>query len=162
MTKSFKIITKFIAVSGLFLAGSASAYADEIVNVSLWDKGTQAVIVATMAYAKQADLSQATMGVNLSAQTVKAGKITFNVTNDAKETIHEMLVIPLATDAGPIINEKEARIAEDTANALGEVPETDPGKTGSLTLDLAAGLYLVTCNIPGHYMNGMWSVLTVE
>jgi uncharacterized cupredoxin-like copper-binding protein len=102
------------------------------------------------------------MGVKLSTDTVKAGKITFNVANDSQETIHEMLVIPLQEGANPIVDEKDAKIAEETAGSLGEVAETDPGKAGTLTLDLPAGKYLITCNLPGHYMNGMWSTLTVN
>lgn len=120
-------------------------------------------MVKNMAYSGKMDhMMSATMGVKLSIDKVKAGKITFTVKNDAKETIHEMLVIPVDGDAGPLINEKEGRISEDSAHSMGEVSETDPGKTGKVTLDLKHGKYLITCNLPGHYMNGMWSLLTVE
>jgi uncharacterized cupredoxin-like copper-binding protein len=162
MTKTLSSLAKYTFLATLGFTSNNLAFADDIVNVSLWDKGATADVVTNLAYAKNTDLSHANMGVKLDKQTVKAGKITFSMTNDSKDTIHEMLVIPLAGDASPIINENEARIAEDTANALGEVSETDPGKAGSLALELASGRYLVNCNIPGHYMNGMWAVLTVE
>jgi uncharacterized cupredoxin-like copper-binding protein len=162
MGKHTSLPAKLATLLGLSLLGATTTLADDLIHVSLWDKGAKAALVTKLAYDPAADLSHATMGVKLSKSKVKAGKITFEAKNDAKETIHEMLVIPLKAGVSPIISEKEARIAEETANALGEVPETDPGKTGTLTLDLTPGNYLITCNIPGHYMNGMWSVLTVE
>ena len=121
----------------------------------------------TLASLKDMDMSKLTsmanMGVKLSVDKVKAGTVTFQMTNDSKGTIHEMLVIPIKDGIqGPAINDKEVKIDEETARALGEVAELDPGKNGSLTLELTPGQYLLTCNIAGHYMNGMWTVLTVE
>jgi uncharacterized cupredoxin-like copper-binding protein len=157
-----KNILKIASLASLTLVIATAARADDTINVSLWDKGSKITLVTNMTVGEHGDMSAATMGVKLSKDTVKAGKITFKVANDAPETIHEMLVLPLKDGAVPIIDEKEVKIAENTAGSLGEVPETDPGKTGALTVDLAHGKYLITCNIPGHYMNGMWSILTVE
>lgn len=55
----------------------------------------------------------------------------------------------------------ENKIDEDAAGHLGEVAELEPGKSGSLGLDMKPGQYLLYCNIPGHYVGGMWTVLTV-
>jgi len=44
---------------------------------------------------------------------------------------------------------------------LGEVSELDPGASGELGIDLAKGSYILYCNVPGHYMAGMWTILTV-
>lgn len=38
----------------------------------------------------------------------------------------------------------------------------DPGKTGTLTVDLKAGTYTIICNIPGHEQLGMKMTLTVQ
>ena len=35
---------------------------------------------------------------------------------------------------------------------LGEVSELDPGKSGTLTLTIKPGKYLLVCNVPGHYV----------
>ncbi|WP_245455931.1 sulfocyanin-like copper-binding protein [Mesorhizobium sp. M7A.F.Ca.US.008.03.1.1] len=40
--------------------------------------------------------------------------------------------------------------------------ELDPDKSGTLTVDLKAGKYLLICNVPGHYGAGMWAEFTVE
>ena len=57
----------------------------------------------------------------------------------------------------------DAKVDEDKAGVhLGEVSELDPGKTGALRLDLAPGTYLPYCNIPNHYMAGMWTLFTTK
>jgi uncharacterized cupredoxin-like copper-binding protein len=63
---------------------------------------------------------------------------------------------------GPPYSDKDARFDEDAAGALGEVEELDPGKSGDLTLSLKPGKYALACNVPNHYANGMWTVLTVK
>ena len=44
---------------------------------------------------------------------------------------------------------------------MGEVSELDPGKSGSLTVTLNPGKYLLICNDPGHYVSGMWAEFDV-
>jgi uncharacterized cupredoxin-like copper-binding protein len=51
------------------------------------------------------------------------------------------------------------RVSEDTT--VGEVGETDIGKTGSVTIDLKPGKYILVCNIEKHYGQGMRVAFTV-
>ena len=44
---------------------------------------------------------------------------------------------------------------------MGEVEEVAPGGSGTLTLKLTPGHYLVVCNKPGRYSMGRPSSLTV-
>jgi uncharacterized cupredoxin-like copper-binding protein len=44
---------------------------------------------------------------------------------------------------------------------LDEVEDVLPGGSASLTLELEAGTYLIICNLPGHYSNGMVAVFEV-
>jgi uncharacterized cupredoxin-like copper-binding protein len=53
-------------------------------------------------------------------------------------------------------------VNEDAAGHLGEVSELDPGQSGSLSMKLDPGTYMLFCNVPGHYMAGMWTTITVE
>ena len=53
-------------------------------------------------------------------------------------------------------------VTQRTLLRLGEVSELDPGKSGTLTLKLDPGTYMLFCNIPGHYMAGMWTTVTVK
>jgi len=145
------------------LAGAAWAHGT-VVNVSLWDKGAEAGMAEGLGMgAKGAQMSKATMGIKLSEKSVKAGEITFRVTNSSKDTIHEMVVSPMkgADDPLPYVA-ADNEVNEDAAGNLGEVSELDPGKSGSLTLHLKPGTYILYCNIPGHYMSGMWTTLTVN
>jgi len=150
---------------GTIFAGcmATAALADgTVIKVSFWDNGADKEMVTTMAMGSDGDQRLANMGIKLSQDTVKAGEVTFEATNDSKDTVHEMLVIPLKDGALPPVKTAENEIDEDTAGALGEIEETDPGKAGSVTFNLVPGKYLLACNIAGHYTNGMWTVLTVE
>ena len=45
--------------------------------------------------------------------------------------------------------------------AFGSVNEIDPNRSAALTLTLKRGKYMLYCNLPGHYMAGMWTVIDV-
>lgn len=156
------------AVAGLFLTlPVAAAHADATVKVSLWDKGPESVVLdnAHMKLMGKMDMSTAStgmMGIKLDVATVAAGKVTFDVINDSKDIIHEMILSPVpegATELSYLVDEN--RVDEEKADHLGEVAELDPGKGGSLTIDLKPGTYIVYCNIPAHFVDGMWTMLTV-
>jgi uncharacterized cupredoxin-like copper-binding protein len=152
----------------LFAASAGTAaFADTTVKVSLWDKGPDSMMMddvhmKMMGKMDMPMMGMGMMGVTLDQTTIPAGKVTFVATNDSKGTIHEMLVAPVpegSTELPYVVDEN--RVAEEDAKYLGEVAELDPGKSGELTVDMAPGTYIVFCNVPGHFINGMWTVLTV-
>jgi len=150
--------------AAMLMVGSAStAYTAALVQVSLWDKGANMQMPLGIAYAAPGlDVTKATMGIKALPGMVKAGKVTFKVTNDSKDTIHEMIVMYLANPGKPLpYIAAESRVDEDKAGDKGEVSELEPGKSGALTVDLKAGKYLLICNVPGHYGAGMWTEFTV-
>src|ERR1700674_4900870 len=65
----------------------------------------------------------------------------------SKDTVHEMIVVYMKdpTKALPYID-KENRAGEDKSVDKGEVSELDPGKSGSVTVALKPGKYLLICN----------------
>ncbi|MEO5755331.1 MAG: sulfocyanin-like copper-binding protein [Mesorhizobium sp.] len=151
--------------AAMLMAGSAGAvHAASLVQISLWDKGASTEMPMGLAYATQGfDIAKATMGIKALPSAVKAGEVTFNVKNDSKDTIHEMIVMYLADPSKPLpYIESENRVNEDKAGDKGEVSELDPGKSGTLTVNLKAGKYLLICNVPGHYGAGMWAEFIVE
>ena len=109
-----------------------------------------------------ADMSMAMMGVKVDQMTLAAGEVTFAVTNDSKDFVHEMVISPItdATKPLPYLTDGE-KVDEDAAGHLGEVAELDPGAKGALTITLTPGTYILYCNIPGHYISGMWTTITV-
>lgn len=175
-------VTIALIAAGLSLSaiGAANA-AGTTVNVSLWDKGDHATEMlgsappmgmamgagpGNMAPQGKGMMRGAgqrgPMGISLDRETVPAGEVTFKAVNDSKTMVHEMVVAPVADTAKPLPYIKnEERVDEDAAGHLGEVAELEPGQSGALTLTLKPGTYILYCNIPGHYMLGMWSLLTV-
>jgi uncharacterized cupredoxin-like copper-binding protein len=154
--------TVFAALALFAFASSAQAAARSTVDVTLWDKGAMAEMVSDRGIGMTGDKTPATMGVKISKQKVMAGDVTFEVRNASKDTIHEMVVFPYKDGEKIPYSEAESRIDEHAAGDLGEVSELDPGQAGALKLSLKPGKYMLVCNIPGHYMNGMWAILTVE
>jgi uncharacterized cupredoxin-like copper-binding protein len=150
--------------AGLVLAAMATvASAATVVNVDLWDKGADMTMPTDLMYGTPGlDLSKATMGIKVDPKSAPAGDVTFNVTNSSKDTIHEMIVMYLADPSKPLpYIENESRVDEDKAGDKGEVSELDPGQSGSLTVKLDPGKYLLICNVPGHYAAGMWTEFDV-
>ncbi len=144
------------------LAGPA--FADSTVKVELWNKGGMMRGAGPQfGMGMHANRRMAMMGIEIDKSTVPAGKITFDVRNISKDMIHEMLVVPVKDENAtlPYIA-GENRVDEEAAGDLGEVADLDAGKSGSLTLDLKPGIYVLFCNIPGHFMAGMWTTLTVK
>lgn len=117
-------------------------------------------------------------------KTVKAGKVTFAVTNGG-ELYHEFIVYSNSdgTAAGDLpINEEEdeAELVEDSI--VGEAPYATPpivpadkkpgdadhrirsgGWGAELTVDLEPGKYILLCNLSGHYRkNHQYVGFTVE
>ncbi len=151
-------------VAAVLSAFSGTATASTLVNVSLWDKGAEMTMPTDQAYLSPTlDTAKATMGIKVDRDTAKAGVVTFKVKNDLKDTIHEMIVMYMADPSQPLpYIDAEQRVDEDKAGDKGEVSELDPGKSGSLTVNLQPGKYLLICNVPGHFAAGMWTELTVE
>lgn len=148
---------------GLMAAVTHSSLAeDQIVKVSLADKGLELEMPTTLGMGMGGDMSKATMGIEVSEATLKAGKITFEVTNVSTEMIHEMIIAPVADPSIPLsYSADEYRVMEEVSGYLGEISDLDPLAAGALTLALKPGTYILFCNLPGHYMAGMWTLITV-
>lgn len=157
--RSFLVVT---AAAGPALAALPAAAADgTVIDVSLWDDQSRDMATG-LGYGMNGDMSKANMGIKLSRSEVPAGPVTFEVTNDSKDLIHEMVVSPIKAQGKPLPYDTDLdEVIEDEAGHLGEVEELDPGQKGALTLDLKAGRYILYCNVTDHYMAGMWAVLTV-
>ena len=117
-------------------------------------------------------------------KTVEAGTVTFAVTN-AGELTHEFIVHSNPDDVATgdlTINAEEDAAVLVEQNIIGAAPYATPpivppdkqpgdadhripggGWGAELTVDLAAGKYILICNLPGHYTGGkQYSALTVE
>ncbi len=154
------------AATVVALTGSAHA-AGSVVTVTLRDKGADSVADVghgmPTGVAADAPAGGTSMAIEATPAVVKAGEVTFEVTNTSKELVHETILVraPAEGQAVPY-DEQKGLIDEDAAGHLGEVSELEPGKSGALRLDLKPGRYALICNVPGHYVAGMWRIVTVE
>jgi len=124
--------------------GGGLADAAQIVHVDLLEKSDGRMVLVT------------------SAESIRAGKITFEVTNKSNDIEHEFLVAPLkVTPQNVPYDESKSTVNEEALKGIVELGDLKPRKSGTLTLDLKAGKYLLFCNKPGHYKAGMNHVLTV-
>jgi uncharacterized cupredoxin-like copper-binding protein len=102
--------------------------------------------------------------VRQDAAVVPAGTVSFRVLNQGPTT-HEFIVVrtdrapdklPLQRD-GLTVNEDAPGI-----DLLDEVEGLDIDDRRTLVLDLAAGRYVMYCNLEGHYLGGMHGALIVR
>jgi uncharacterized cupredoxin-like copper-binding protein len=98
------------------------------------------------------------------AAVVPAGTVSFRILNQGP-TSHEFIVVrtdrapdklPLQRD-GLTVNEDAPGI-----NLLDEAEGLDIDDRRTLVLDLAAGHYVMYCNLEGHYLGGMYAAITVR
>jgi len=159
-----KFSKSLIAAAAIAVAGMAQpVFADATLHVFLWDSGADTEMATGHKIGDGASRAEDNMGVTPNIIDVPAGKVTFKVLNVSTDTIHEMVVSKLSGPDGTLpFNADINRVDEDAAGSLGEVSELDPGASGELTINMEPGTYALYCNIPGHYADGMWDVITVE
>jgi uncharacterized cupredoxin-like copper-binding protein len=92
---------------------------------------------------------------------LKPGPVTLRAENQSKTLVHEVLVIRDVGAKELPLNAKSDQIIESKVHRLGEISDLPPDKTGKLTLNLKPGIYLLLCNQPGHYSDGMVTKITV-
>lgn len=107
------------------------------------------------------DPSIADMRIVLDHATIKAGRVTLHADNQSKSLVHEVIVARDNGNSQPPFDAVRDRVVESKLHSLGEIPDLKPGKKGSLTLNLKPGTYLLFCNQPAHYKDGMAAKLTV-
>lgn len=97
--------------------------------------------------------------VLLSVATVKVGNVRFGVKNEGNmEHSFELIKTDLPFDQLPTTGDAKAK--ED--GLVKQVKSLPVGKVSVVTADLAAGKYVIICNIAGHYQLGMRAALTVQ
>jgi uncharacterized cupredoxin-like copper-binding protein len=136
-------LAAILATPVLAFTGSTTR-ADDTVDVALIDQGMDS------------------MKMELSTHQIKAGNVTFNVTNKSQNLVHEFVVLKSDTpvDALPY-NADEKEVDESVIEVTNEIEDIDPGKSGTLTAKLAPGSYVLLCNKTGHFKAGMVHTLTV-
>lgn len=134
-----------------------------VVNVTLVNMG------GPMMSGGNGMMSGGAMSLTADRATVPSGTVSFLVTNAGSVT-HEMVALPLPESQ--IVGTRgiggDGKI--DESGALGEASNTCghgagqgilPGASSWVSLTLKPGRYELVCDLPGHYVAGMYSQLTV-
>ncbi len=106
--------------------------------------------------------TEADFSITLDADSAPAGDVTFDIQNDAGQT-HEFVVFKtdLAPDALPVDDKGAVDETGEGVTHIDEVEDITGGSSKSLTVKLDAGSYVLICNLPGHYAQGMHTGFTV-
>jgi uncharacterized cupredoxin-like copper-binding protein len=107
--------------------------------------------------------------VGTSATAARTGTITFAVTNQGPEDVHEFVVIKTDLSLIDLPTDTEGAVDEaaDAMVVKGEIEDIAVGASEELTLTLEPGAYVLICNIydaaedEAHYQMGMRNSFTV-
>ena len=153
------VIAVVTAATVAFTLGGSSV---PEVNVSLTDSG------GPMGEG-EGPMHPGAMGLKADHATVPHGRVTFRVTNVGVVS-HEMVILPLPASQAVGTRPFDGSAKIDETGSLGEASKSggegagdgiEPGAQGRLTVTLAPGRYELVCNLVGHYVSGMYSILTV-
>jgi uncharacterized cupredoxin-like copper-binding protein len=105
------------------------------------------------------------------ADSTSAGEVTFEVTNDGPEDIHEFVVIKTDLDVAELATDADGAVDEagEGMEVIDEIEDLAVGASETLMLTLEAGSYVLICNIveeedgetEAHYALGMRTAFTV-
>jgi uncharacterized cupredoxin-like copper-binding protein len=115
------------------------------------------------------DLTLQEWSVTPSAASAPAGAVTFTVTNDGPDDIHEFVVLKTDLDPGDLPTDDHGAVSEDGEGieVVDEIEDVPTGETQELTVTLEAGNYVLLCNIydededEAHYQMGMRTAFEV-
>lgn len=96
--------------------------------------------------------------------TIKAGQVTFHVTNANASDTHSFIIFKTDLAPGNLPLDSSNNI-DETAQGLTRIDgiaELNPGETKDLTVTLQPGSYVAACDLPGHYQAGMFIGFTVQ
>jgi uncharacterized cupredoxin-like copper-binding protein len=96
--------------------------------------------------------------------TAKAGTTTIEAPNEGS-TEHELVLFKTNMDPAKLPTEANGEVNEEKmdkiAESAGEIADVEGGETRSGQFELTPGKYVMFCNLPGHYAQGMYGTLTI-
>lgn len=103
------------------------------------------------------------------SSSVAAGAVTFSVKNTGPADIHEFVVLKTDLEPGSLPTDANGAVTEDSGGmtVVDEIEDIPLGATQELAVTLAAGKYVLLCNIysetekEAHYQMGMRIAFTV-
>ncbi len=97
--------------------------------------------------------------------TAPAGKTTIEAPNEGSVE-HELVVFKTNKNPAKLPTEANGEVDEEKldkeAEEAGEIADVEAGDTKAEEFELTPGKYVIFCNLPGHYAQGMYGTVTVK
>ena len=111
---------------------------------------------------KKINVSLTTYAISPSAGTMNAGDVNFHITNNATDQVHEFVIVQTDLAASQLPVDANGDVDEGQVTVVDDVEVLEPAAAQDLSVNLAAGHYVLMCNAPGHYKQGMYLDFTVQ
>lgn len=103
------------------------------------------------------------------SNSAPAGEISFDITNEGPEDVHEFVVIKTDLDVADLPTDADGAVDEagEGMEVIDEVEDLPVGESQTLTVTLEPGTYALVCNIwdeeegEAHYQMGMRTAFSV-
>jgi len=96
--------------------------------------------------------------------TAKAGKTTIEAPNEGAVE-HELVLFKTNKNPAKLPTEANGGVDEEKldqeAEEAGEIADVEAGESKSEEFTLTPGNYVMFCNVPGHYAQGMYGTVKV-
>lgn len=113
-------------------------------------------VSGTNATGQVIDVKEISFQIKFSKYSAQAGPITFHIVNGADDMLHEFILIQTDAPASELpTDEMTGRVQEDAVTIITAAEDIPPANSRNITVNLAAGHYVIVCNLPGHYEQGM-------
>jgi uncharacterized cupredoxin-like copper-binding protein len=114
------------------------------------------------------DVTMREWSVEPAVKTAPAGTVTFNVKNEGGNT-HELVLFKTDLPVESLPKSEDGNVDEEGAGVelVQEVEDLEPGKTDGFSAEVAAGKYLLVCNLidpatgENHFGHQMYVPFTV-
>jgi len=97
--------------------------------------------------------------------SLEAGPTTIEAPNEGSVE-HELVVFKTNIDPAELPTEANGDVDEEKLDEIaeeeGEVADVEAGQAKSEKFKLSPGTYVMFCNLPGHYAQGMYGTITVK
>lgn len=105
----------------------------------------------------------ADFSVDLAPGRAAAGTVAFDVVN-VGPSLHQFLLLRTEQPADLLPTDARGNVDEGNPDleVIERVSALETDETTAVEADLSPGDYVVICNLPGHYGQGMYAPLTVD
>jgi uncharacterized cupredoxin-like copper-binding protein len=142
-----------------FVAGCGGSSTSTDTTIASGGDVTVPVSTGTEIAVKASDTSATTQTLVAAPVSAPVGDVTFTLTNAGNKT-HEMIILKTEDAIDKLVIGADNKVSE--AASVGEISETPAGKVVTKTFTLAAGNYILVCNIEKHYAQGMRTAFVVK